>query len=93
MTPNQLVRVIARPINLNVSCELLPYSLQTTRSPPGPRLPKRIENKHLRNYYDLKGIVCRALVFAGFSGHGNSIHNIIALLKKENVQQTALFRI
>ena len=29
--------------------------------------------------------VCRAWVFAGFSGHGNSIHNILPLLKKENV--------
>ena len=29
--------------------------------------------------------VCRAQVFTGFSGHGNSIHNIIPLLKKENV--------
>ena len=27
--------VIARPINLNVSCELHPYSLQRTRSPAG----------------------------------------------------------
>ena len=26
--------------------------------------------------------VCRTQVFAGFSGHGNSIHNIIPLLKK-----------
>ena len=25
-------------------------------------------------------------MFTGFSGHGNSIHNIISLLKKENVQ-------
>ena len=30
--------------------------------------------------------VCRAQVIARFSGHGNSIHNIIPLLKKENVQ-------
>ena len=29
--PNQLVMVIARPINLNVSCKLHPYSLQRTR--------------------------------------------------------------
>ena len=28
------------------------------------------------------GSVCRALVYAGFSGHGNSIHNLIPLLKK-----------
>ena len=27
--------------------------------------------------------VCCAQVFAGFSGHGNSIHNIICLLKKK----------
>ena len=47
--------VISRPINLNVSCKLHPYSLQRTRSPPGPRLPKRIRNTHPRNYYDLKG--------------------------------------
>ena len=25
-------------------------------------------------------------VFAGFSGHGNSIYNIIPLFKKENIQ-------
>ena len=29
--------------------------------------------------------VCCVQVFAGFSGHGNSIHNIILLLEKENV--------
>ena len=29
--------------------------------------------------------VCRAQVFAGFSVHGDSVHNIIPLLKKENV--------
>ena len=29
--------------------------------------------------------VCRAKVFAGFSGHGNSIHNIIPLLKKRKM--------
>ena len=27
--------------------------------------------------------VCRVYVFTGFSGHGNSIHNIIPLLKKK----------
>ena len=52
---NQLVMIIARPINLNVSCKLHPYSLQRTRSPPGPRLPKRIGNTYPRNYYNLKG--------------------------------------
>ena len=40
--------------NLNVSFKLHPYSLQMTRSPPGPRLPKRIGNAHPRNY-NLKG--------------------------------------
>ena len=30
--------------------------------------------------------VCHAEVFAGFSGHGNSIHNVILLLKKANVE-------
>ena len=30
----KLVIVIARPINLNVSCKLHPYTLQRTRSPP-----------------------------------------------------------
>ena len=29
--------------------------------------------------------VCHTQVFARFSGYGNSIHNIIPLLKKENV--------
>ena len=55
VTPDQLVMVIARPINLNVSCKLHPYSLQRTWSPPGPRLPRRIGNTHLRNFYNLKG--------------------------------------
>ena len=53
MKPNQLVIVIWRSINLNVSGKLHPYSLQRTRSPPGPRLPKRIRNTHPRNY-DIK---------------------------------------
>ena len=30
-------------------------------------------------------LVSRVQVFTGFSGHGNSIYNIIPLLKKENV--------
>ena len=34
--------------------QLHPYSLQSTRSPPGPRLPKRIGNTHPRNYFNLK---------------------------------------
>ena len=29
--------------------------------------------------------VCRTQVFAGFSGHGNSIYNITPLLKTENI--------
>ena len=32
-----------------------PYSLQRTRSPPGPCLPRRIGNMHLRNDYNLNG--------------------------------------
>ena len=55
VTSNQLVIVIAWPINLNMSCKLHPYSLQRTWSLPGPRLPKRIRNTHRRNYYDFKG--------------------------------------
>ena len=55
--PNQLVMVIAQPNNLNVFCKSYPYSLQRTRSPPGPRLPRRIGNTHPRNYYNLKGKV------------------------------------
>ena len=43
--------VIVRPIDLNVSCKLHPYSSQRTRSPPRPRLPKRIRNTRPRNYY------------------------------------------
>ena len=53
--PNQLLVVIAQTINLNVSCKLLAYSLQRTRSPPRPRLPKRIGNTHSHNWYNLKG--------------------------------------
>ena len=48
--PNQLVMVIAQPIDLNLSCTLHPYSLQRTRSPPGPCLPKRTRNTCLCNY-------------------------------------------
>ena len=55
MMPNQLVMVIAQPINLNMSCKLHPYSLQRTWSPPGPCLPRRIGNMHPHNYYNLKG--------------------------------------
>ena len=51
VTPNQLVMVIVRPIN--VSCKLHLYSLQ--RTPPGPGLPKRIGNTYPRNYHNLKG--------------------------------------
>ena len=40
VTPNLLVMVTARRINVNVSCKLHLYSLQRTRSPPGPRLPR-----------------------------------------------------
>ena len=40
VTPNQVVMVIARPIDLNASCKLHPYSLQRTRSPLGPCLSK-----------------------------------------------------
>ena len=45
----------ARPINLNVFCKLHSYSLQRTRSPPGPCLPKTIRNTYPHDYYDLKG--------------------------------------
>ena len=44
VTPNQLIIVIARPNNLNVSCKLHPYSFQRTRSPPGSRLLKKLGN-------------------------------------------------
>ena len=38
-----------------MSCKLHMYSLQRTRLPLGPRLPKRIRNTLPHNYYDLKG--------------------------------------
>ena len=43
--PNQLVMVIVRPNNLNVSCKLHPYSFQRTRSPPpqGHVFPRSLE--------------------------------------------------
>ena len=64
VTPNQLVMVIARPNNLNVSCKLHPYSFQRTRSPsPGPRLPKKLRNMHPRNYYDLRGLLVMVIQF------------------------------
>ena len=56
VTPYYLVMVIARLINLNVSCKLHLYSLQRTRSPPRPRLSEGIRNMHLRNYYNLCAI-------------------------------------
>ena len=56
VTSNHLAMVIAWPINLNVSCKLHPYSLQRIRSPPRPRLPRRIRNTHPRNY-NLKVII------------------------------------
>ena len=50
-----IIMAIARTINLNVSCKLHPYSLQRTRSHPGPRLPMRIRNTHCElNYNDRK---------------------------------------
>ena len=52
--PNQLVMVIAWPINLNVSCKLHLYSLQRTQSPPGPCLPRRIGDIYPHNYHNLK---------------------------------------
>ena len=56
VTPNQLVMVIARPNNLNMSCKLYPYSFQRTRFPhPGPRLSQKLRNTYTRNYYDPKG--------------------------------------
>ena len=58
----------------NVSCELHPYFLQRTRSPPGPCLPKTMRNTHLRNYDDLKG--------KDTNLHFLFFHNIIPLLKK-----------
>ena len=93
--PNLLFMVIALPINLNVSSKLHPYSLQRTWSPLEPRLPKRIGNTHSCNYYNLKGknIHCRwdLIRLKQLSSisvcRGNSIHNIIPLLKKENVHQ------
>ena len=35
--------------------EFTVFTLQRTRLSPGPRLPLRIRNTHLRNYYDLNG--------------------------------------
>ena len=61
--PNELVIVIALPINLSVSCKLHPYSLQRTRSPPGSRLLKGIRNSHPRNYYVLKGKDIEVYIF------------------------------
>ena len=78
--PNQLVMVIARPINLNVSCKLHPSSLQRTQSSPGPGPPKRVGNMHTCNYYDLKGkdidVTCAQSVVAGSisSGGNHGIH-------------------
>ena len=48
-------------------CKLYPYSLQRTRSPPEPRLSKRVRNTHLSNYYDLKGKGYRCIFFSFLS--------------------------
>ena len=57
--PNQLVMAIVRPINLNMSCKLFPYTLQRSMLPPGPRLPNRIGNTRPCNYYNnLASLVC-----------------------------------
>ena len=80
VTPNQLVIVNALPINLKISCKLHPYSVQKTRSPHGILWWwDLIRSKHMSSVS-----VCHAQGFAGFSGRGNSMHNIILLLKKEN---------
>ena len=51
-----------------------------------------ISNRDLIRSKQLSSVsVCRAQVFVGFSGHGNSIHNIIPLLKKENVRPVLFF--
>ena len=51
--PNQLIMVIVRPINLNVSCKLHPYFFQRTRSSPhGHVFPRRLEI-HIGNFYSL----------------------------------------
>ena len=55
LTPNQLVKVIARRINPNVSCKLQMHSVHWTRSTLLPRLSRRIGNTHPRNYYSHKG--------------------------------------
>ena len=61
--PNQIVMVIRCPIKLEVSCKLDLYGLYRTRSPPGPRLPRRIENAHLRNYYNIQGRISMSIFF------------------------------
>ena len=59
MTPNQLVMLNARPINLNVLQVTSVLFTEDTVTPPHthtrPRLPKKMRNTHPRNYYDLKG--------------------------------------
>ena len=78
--------VFVRPIKLNVSCKLHPYSLKRTRSPPGPCLPKKIRNTHPHNYYELKSKDIDVYIYIYIYIYIlNSIHNIIPLLKKEKV--------
>ena len=79
---NQLVMVIARPINQYVSCKLPPYSFQRTLSPPGYNdymdayFQSSREDMALEVTKQLSSVsVCRTQVFAGFSGRGNSINN------------------
>ena len=42
----------------------------------------RKSSEHLCTIFGTSSPVCHAQVFAGFSGHGDSICNIIPLLKK-----------
>ena len=63
---NQQIMIIARPINRNVSCKLHPYSLQRTRSPPEPRLPRGIElvDLAIHNIIPLlKKEICTLLIY------------------------------
>ena len=83
--PNQLVMVIARPINLKVSGKLPLYSLQrTVTSRATSSQEDWFDLMWRRSWYTLlmrpnkvetksRVSVCRAQVFAGFPGYGNSI--------------------
>ena len=91
--PENLVNVCARHTKTLDGCfdliksqqQRIPWSSPleiepaTTKCPKGHVFPGGLEIRIRLKGKDID--VCRVQVFAGFSDHGNSIHNIIPLFK------------